>query len=102
GLRELEQLLLRTEAPHDEAFQGADADFHDGIARLCGNAVLIAVYENSRNLFFRLPTYWRLFGHAQHSHTGEDGQAEHRRIFDAIAAHDGEAAGDAMFEHLDR
>jgi GntR family transcriptional repressor for pyruvate dehydrogenase complex len=100
GLRELEQLLRRSQAPHDEAFQGADADFHDGIARLCGNQVLLAIYENSRSLFFRLPTYWRLFGH--HHHSAEEGQQEHRRIFDAIAAHDGEAAGDAMFDHLDR
>jgi len=100
GLRELEQLLLRSQAPHDEAFQGADASFHDGIARLCGNQVLLTVYENSRNLFFRLPTYWRLFGH--HHHAADEGQQEHRRIFDAIATHDADAAGDAMFEHLDR
>ena len=100
GVRELEQLLARTEAPHDETFQGADADFHDAIARLCGNQALMAVYDNSRNLFFRLSTYWRLFGHGQ-QHI-EAGQGEHRAIFEAIEARDSEAAGDAMFDHLDR
>lgn len=99
GISELERLLARTEAPHDETFQGADADFHDAITRLCGNQVLMAVYDNSRNLFFRLPTYWRLFGHGHH-HT--EGQGEHRAIFEAIESRDSEAAGDAMFDHLDR
>jgi GntR family transcriptional repressor for pyruvate dehydrogenase complex len=100
GLRQLERLLIRTEAPHDESFKGADADFHDAIARECGNRVLTAVYENSRSLFFRLPTYWRLFGHG--AHPAESGPGEHRRIFEAIAARDSEAAGDAMFDHLER
>ena len=100
GLSELEPLLERTEGPHDETFHGADAAFHDAIARLCGNHVLMAVYDNCRNLFFRLPTYWRLFGHGHHY--AEGGQGEHRAIFDAIAARDSDAAGDAMFEHLDR
>ncbi|MFI5267663.1 MAG: FadR/GntR family transcriptional regulator [Chloroflexota bacterium] len=100
GVRDLEGLLARTEAPHDETFHGADADFHDAITRLCGNQVLMAVYDNSRNLFFRLPTYWRLFGHGHHH--AEGGQGEHRTIFEAIEARDSEAAGDAMFEHLDR
>ncbi|HLQ34845.1 MAG TPA: FadR/GntR family transcriptional regulator [Chloroflexota bacterium] len=100
GLHMLERLLIRTEAPHDESFKGADAEFHDAIARQCGNRVLLAVYENSRNLFFRLPTYWRLFGHG--AHAAESGPGEHRHIFEAIAARDSEAAGDAMFDHLDR
>ncbi len=62
--------------------------------------MLIAVYENSRSLFFRLPTYWRLFGHG--AHPAENGPGEHRRIFEAIAARDSEAAGGAMFDHLER
>jgi len=101
SLRELERLLTRTEAPHDETFQGADADFHDAITQLCGNQVLMAVYDNSRNLFFRLPTYWRLFGHGHH-HADWRGFSEHRAIFEAIEVRDSEAAGDAMFDHLDR
>ena len=100
GIRELERLLVRTEGPHDDSFQGADATFHDAIARLSGNQVLMAVYDNSRNLFFRLPTYWRLFGHGHHQ--ADRGQGEHRAIFEAIEARDSEAAGDAMFDHLDR
>ena len=100
GLRELERLLVRTEAPHDELFQSADTEFHDAITRLCGNQVLMAVYDNSRNLFFRLPTYWRLFGRGHHH--SEGGPGEHRAIFEAIEARDSDAAGDAMFDHLDR
>jgi GntR family transcriptional repressor for pyruvate dehydrogenase complex len=99
-IRGLEQLLQRTEQPHDEAFQGADAQFHDAIARMCGNQVLLAVYENSRSLFFRLPSYWRVFGHSHHPAQG--GPGEHRQIYEAIAARDSDAAGFCMFEHLDR
>ena len=102
GLDELRQLLDRTEMPHDEAFHGADAAFHDGIARICGNPVLTEVYAHSRNLFFRLPTYWQLFGHAKGQHAAEGGQGEHRGIFDAIAARDSDRASKAMFDHLDR
>jgi len=100
GLRELEELLERTELPHDEGFKGAGAAFHDAIARSCGNQALTAVYENSRNLFFRLPSYWRLLGRG--SHGAEGGPGEHRTIFEAIGARDSDVAGDAMFEHLDR
>jgi DNA-binding FadR family transcriptional regulator len=101
GVLELRQALERSEAPHDRSFQGADAAFHDAIARMCGNPVLAEVYASSRNMFFRLPTYWQLFGHG-HSHQAEGGPGEHRRIFDAIARRDADEAGDAMFEHLDR
>lgn len=102
GLGELEKALLRTEMPHDRTFQGADAAFHDGIARVCGNSILAEVYAHSRNLFFRLPTYWQLFGHSRGHHAGEGGPGEHRRIFEAIADRDAERAGQAMFDHLER
>jgi DNA-binding FadR family transcriptional regulator len=102
GLNELAQALERTEMPHDRAFQGADAAFHDGIARACGNSILAEVYAHSRNLFFRLPTYWQLFGHGHGQHAGEGGPGEHRRIFEAIAARDAEGASQAMFDHLER
>lgn len=102
GLEELEALLERTELPHDQAFRGADAAFHDGIARLCGNPILAEVYAHSRNLFFRLPTYWQLFGHSRDQHAAEGGRGEHRRIFEAIAARDSDDAATAMFDHLDR
>lgn len=101
GLEDLRRLLARTEAPHDDTFQGADAAFHDAIARMCGNNVLVEVLAQSRNLFFRLPTYWKLFGHGA-QHGAEGGPGEHRRIYDAIAVRDSEAAATAMFDHLDR
>jgi DNA-binding FadR family transcriptional regulator len=65
GLHMLERLLIRTEAPHDESFKGADAECHG-------------------------------------AHAAESGPGEHRHIFEAIAARDSEAAGHAMFDHLDR
>jgi DNA-binding FadR family transcriptional regulator len=103
GLEDMWQLLERTEMPHDDSFQGADAAFPDGIARICGNPILAEVYAHSRDLFFRLPTYWQLFGHHRGAqHTAEGGQGEHRRILQAIAGRDGDGAGAAMFDHLDR
>jgi GntR family transcriptional repressor for pyruvate dehydrogenase complex len=93
-------LLEVSEQADGPSYHHADADFHTAIARLGKNLVLTQVYESSRDMFFRLPTYWRLFG--QDTPGGIDGaKGGHRRIVEAIAARDSEAAARAAFDHLD-
>jgi DNA-binding FadR family transcriptional regulator len=97
GLLDLLQVSERTEGPR---YHLADADFHTAIARMGKNLALTQVYETSRDMFFRLPTYWRLFG--QVTPGGIDGaKGGHRRIAEAIAARDSDAAASAVFDHLD-
>jgi len=99
-LDDLQRQLASTEQAEEVSYHMADAEFHCAIARMSKNVVLAQVYESSRNLFFRLPTYWRLFGQA--SAGGIDGASGgHRRIVQAIASRDPEAAGQAVFDHLD-
>ncbi|MBV9121667.1 MAG: FadR family transcriptional regulator [Chloroflexi bacterium] len=100
-LEDLRELLRRTEQPHDESFHGADAAFHDGIARICRNQVLAEVYAHSRDLFFRLPSYWQLFKHARGARHHGSGETDHREVFEAIEARDSVAAGRSMARHLD-
>ena len=44
-----------------ERFHQADVSFHLALVRLSNNAVLIESFERSRDLFFKLPSYWRVF-----------------------------------------
>lgn len=74
-------------------YADADTAFHNAIAESCGNLVmsrLMAVLKSSVPLFIDV--------------TGKKLVAEtirtHRGVADAIAAHDGTAAHDAMFLHL--
>jgi DNA-binding FadR family transcriptional regulator len=93
-------LLQRSERAEGPRYHLADADFHTAIARMGKNLALTQVYDASRDMFFRLPTYWRLFG--QLTPGGIHGaKGGHRRIAEAIAARDSEAAASAVFDHLD-
>ena len=99
-LEDLLNLLEVSEQTEGPRYHLADADFHTAIARMGKNLVLTQVYETSRDMFFRLPTYWRLFGQVKPG--GIDGaKGGHRRIAEAIAARDSDAAGQAAFDHLD-
>jgi GntR family transcriptional repressor for pyruvate dehydrogenase complex len=55
-------------------YHAADVEFHTTIVHLSRNTVLEQVYEESKHLFFRLPSFWRVFG-AQGA-----GQAEATKI----------------------
>jgi len=93
-------LLEVSERADGPGYHQADADFHTAVAHMGKNLALTQVYEASRDMFFRLPTYWRLFG--QVNPGGIDGaKGGHRRIVEAIAARDSEAAAGAAFDHLD-
>jgi DNA-binding FadR family transcriptional regulator len=86
----------------DADFHAADVEFHTTVVRLGKNAVLTQVYEDSKNLFFKLPGFWRLFapsGSPSRPITGWEG---HRHIVDAIERRDAPEAVRLNNEMLDR
>lgn len=85
-------------------YQAADIVFHTTIVRLAKNPVLLEVYENSHGLFFKLPSFWRLFeGDAQTGRTQPiAGWEGHRPVVEAIEARDGTLAAALNASLLDR
>lgn len=101
------------EPANDEAYHRAHDDFHLAIARVSKNPVLLSVYESSAPLFFKLPSFWRVFGR---SGTGPDadeaggatpqgrinGWKRHVPLYEAIARRDAAEAVRLNGEMLDR
>jgi GntR family transcriptional repressor for pyruvate dehydrogenase complex len=79
--------------------------FHDALVKAAHNPALEQVYEAGRNLFFRLPFYWKHFDEAEvktvRARRHELAQRWHEHILSAIAQHDVAEAKGAMFQHLD-
>ena len=78
----------------------ADRAFHIGIARATGNAALVQVVENLWNQRGRL--WSKMEEHFQTEELRTATLSDHRRILEAIAAHDPAAARRAMRAHLER
>jgi GntR family transcriptional repressor for pyruvate dehydrogenase complex len=104
-LAEVRSFLDEMRTAEVEQFHQADVSFHLALVRLSNNPILIESFERSRDLFFRLPNYWRVFTQPPRRASRRD--AVHRakfqqyeRIVRAIEARDPQAAGRAMFEHL--
>jgi DNA-binding FadR family transcriptional regulator len=67
--------------------------------------VLIESFERSRDLFFKLPNYWRVFNQPPRRARSPDRVhatkfKQYERVVRAIEARDPVAAGRAMFDHL--
>ncbi|MBM4297149.1 MAG: FadR family transcriptional regulator [Deltaproteobacteria bacterium] len=79
--------------------------FHDALVKAAHNPALEQVYESGRNLFFRLPFYWKHFDESEvkavRARRHELAQRWHEHILAAIAQHDVAEAKGAMFQHLD-
>ena len=77
----------------------------DALVKAAHNPVLEQVYESGRNLFFRLPFYWKLFDEAEvkavRARRHELARRWHEHILNAVAEHDVAEAEGAMFQHLD-
>jgi GntR family transcriptional regulator, transcriptional repressor for pyruvate dehydrogenase complex len=104
-LAEIRAILDEMRSADVDAFHQADVSFHLALVRLSKNAVLIESFERSRDLFFKLPSYWRVFN--QPPRRARRREAVHgakfeqyERVVRAIEARDPIAAGQAMFEHL--
>lgn len=104
-LAEIHAILDDMRTVDATAFHEADVSFHLALVRLCKNAVLIESFERSRDLFFKLPNYWRVFSEpprrARHRDALHGAKFEHyARVVQAVEARDPIAAGKAMFDHL--
>lgn len=91
-----------------ERYHAAHTDFHIGIVRVAKNPVLASVYESSAHLFFKLPSFWRVFGGNQRRAPirGQvNGWQGHQVLLDAIEARDVEESirlSDQMLDHVQR
>ena len=78
----------------------ADRNFHIAIARATGNSALTGVVEY---LWNQRGTLWhKLKEHFQTEELRQETLTDHRRILEAIAAHDPAGARKAMRAHLER
>ncbi|HZR98663.1 MAG TPA: FadR/GntR family transcriptional regulator [Chloroflexota bacterium] len=104
-LEGLEALLTTMNAVDDAGFPALDVAFHGAIARASHNRVLAQVYEASRALLFRPPSFWEVFpgpdaGAARHR-TMAAAKRDHWQIYAALCARDPRAAAAAARAHLD-
>ncbi|HLI14569.1 MAG TPA: FadR/GntR family transcriptional regulator [Acidimicrobiales bacterium] len=99
-LAELRALLEDMDPTDPEGYHVANERFHQAIARMCPNRVLVDVYLSNHHVFFKLPAYWRLFGSEPLALGG--GRRGHEELYEAIASGDGERAAREMWVHLDR
>ena len=104
-LRALRDILDEMRTADVTAFHEADVTFHLALVRLSKNAALIESFERSRDLFFKLPNYWRVFSQPPRRARQRDALhgakfEQYARVLKAVEARDPVAAGQAMFDHL--
>jgi len=104
-LRAIRDILAQMRTADVTAFHEADVEFHLALVRLSKNAALVESFERSRDLFFKLPNYWRVFSQpprrARHRDALHGAKFEqYARVLKAVEARDPVAAGQAMFDHL--
>jgi GntR family transcriptional regulator, transcriptional repressor for pyruvate dehydrogenase complex len=96
----IEPNAIKTTAPANP-----NRSFHDALVKAAHNPALEQVYESGRNLFFRLPFYWKHFDEAEvktvRARRHELARRWHEHILTAITQHDVAEARGAMFQHLD-
>jgi len=92
--RDLESPKAAAQGGVAATFARLDAEFHDLIALLSGNALL-------RNALGSLNTHIHLFRLFHHSQATADSVLEHRAIIDAMRRHDEKGADEAMRSHIE-
>jgi GntR family transcriptional regulator, transcriptional repressor for pyruvate dehydrogenase complex len=93
-----ERLLAMHEVFEDaDSYSRADLEFHLAVAEAAHNRVLYQVLDTLRHIV----RVWIARVHIGHASTGQS-IAEHDAIYEAIRAHDEDAARKAMEKHLDR
>lgn len=101
-LRNLHEKLARMDTDDAQAYHAADPEFHAAIAKASGNEVLYQLFQSARDVFFKLPTFWRVFGaHHQRPRIGS-GHGGHAALLEAIEAGDADLAGRRMHALLDK
>lgn len=99
-IRRLRELAEASETARDEArYEAADAAFHRAVMEMARNALALGVCDALEPC--RRDAAWRRLGENAHCYKRQAVHAAfHRRIAEAIAARDGEAAYGAMQDHL--
>jgi GntR family transcriptional repressor for pyruvate dehydrogenase complex len=98
GVAELEQIVAEMESVRDtpEDFAAKDADFHQGLAEMTHNPILIVLLDSIRDLMqevrLLVTRYPRLHQQVMH---------DHYEILRRVAARDPEGARQAMQGHLE-
>jgi GntR family uxuAB operon transcriptional repressor len=94
--------VLEMERQHDDraSNEQADRNFHLAIARATGNTALVSVIDH---LWSQRGSLWhKLKEHFQTEELRKLTLLDHRKILEAIAAHDAAGARSAMRAHLER
>jgi DNA-binding FadR family transcriptional regulator len=96
------QAVVEMEKHHDiySSNEQADRNFHLAIARATGNSALVGSLNYLWDQRGRL--WHKLKEHFQTEELRQETLKDHRRILEAIAAHDPAAARKAMRSHLER
>ena len=99
------QLAIEADLTRNTTVGNPSRTFHDALAGAAHNPALVQIYESGRQLFFRLPFYWKLFDDAQvktlRAARHELARRWHEHILKAILERDAAEAEGAMFQHLD-
>jgi GntR family transcriptional repressor for pyruvate dehydrogenase complex len=96
-LQEVRAILAELRTADAEAFHEADVSFHLALVRLSKNPVLVESFERCRDLFFKLPSYWRVFNQTPRRRAAHQAKFEHyARVLEAIEARDAAAAAKLM------
>lgn len=99
-IERLRDLVEETRTARDsETYRTADAAFHRRIAEAARNALFLAFYDSLQA--FRHDESWERLSENGRCYKRQAVYADdHREIFEAIAARDGERAQEAMYRHL--
>ncbi len=101
-LRNLRTALQRMETDDAQAYHAADPEFHAAIAKASGNEVLYQMFLSAGDVFFKLPTFWRVFGPNRQRPRIGSGHRGHAALLEAIEAGDPDLAGQRMHALLDK
>ena len=101
ALAELDRLLTLMADEDELKGEDADKEFHMVIARATGNGAIVATVENLWELRNRSPLARNILTRARGGGL-QPRIEEHRRVFDALKAHDPAEARQAMRDHLER
>jgi DNA-binding FadR family transcriptional regulator len=101
ALAELERLLELMSDEDELKGEDADREFHMVIARATGNGAIIATIENLWELRNRSALARNILTRARGAGL-QPRIVEHRRVLDALKAHDPAEARQAMRDHLER
>ncbi len=104
---DLDRLRSTVEMEHLDGDDGSNPNsaFHDALIAAAHNPVLAHLHAGSRDLFYHLPFFWKLFDSAavQRARAARHELARqwHRRILAALEEREPDEAAGAMFQHLD-